>query len=230
MTAASNATVEHLDRFPLDRDELAAVVAERIPAGSVVNLGIGQPTRVSDFLDPSAGIVLHTENGMLGMGPRAHGDDIDDDLINAGKIPVSELPGSSYFDHATSFAMIRGGHIDVCVIGAFQVSVVGDLANWHTGESDAIPAVGGAMDLATGARDVYVMMTMFDKRGKPKLVERCTYPITGLACVSRLFTDVAVVRLGGAARPIVEATYGITVAELRERLGIAFDVEGRTDG
>lgn len=173
----------------LSREAMAQMVARDIPAGSYVNLGIGQPTKVSDYLDPADGITLHTENGMLGMGGYATGDQIDPDLINAGKIPVTEQPGASYFHHADSFAMMRGGHLDVCVLGAFQVSVQGDLANWHTGATDAIPAVGGAMDLATGAKDVYVMMSLFTKDGAPKLVPQCTYPLTGLACVSRVYTD-----------------------------------------
>ncbi len=162
---------------------MAARVAADIPAGSFVNLGIGQPTMVADHL-ARTGVVLHTENGMLGMGPAAVGDEVDPDLINAGKIPVTELPGASYFHHADSFAMMRGGHLDVCVLGAFQVSVTGDLANWHTGAADAIPAVGGAMDLAIGAKQVFVMMTLFAKDGAPKLVPECTYPLTGVGCVT----------------------------------------------
>ncbi|MGH3495391.1 MAG: CoA-transferase, partial [Sciscionella sp.] len=153
--------VEHTDRGRLTRDEMAQLVAADIPHGAFVNLGIGQPTLVSDYLSPDSGVVLHTENGMLGMGPAAVGDEIDPDLINAGKVPVTELPGASYFHHADSFAIMRGGHLDVCVLGAFQVAGNGDLANWHTGAPDAIPAVGGAMDLASGAKDVYVMMTLF---------------------------------------------------------------------
>ena len=159
---------------PMGTDALAALVARDIPPGSVVNLGIGQPTRVSNHLDPAAGVVLHTENGMLGMGPEAHGDEIDPDLVNAGKVPVTELPGASYFHHADSFAMMRGGHLDLCVLGAFQVSAAGDLANWHTGEPGAVPAVGGAMDLAVGARQVFVLMTLFTRDGAAKLVSRCT--------------------------------------------------------
>ncbi|GII54280.1 3-oxoadipate CoA-transferase subunit B [Planotetraspora thailandica] len=212
-------TVEHLGRGPLGRDELAAVVARDIPRGSFVNLGIGQPTTVADHLPADSGVVLHTENGMLGMGPAAHGDEIDPDLVNAGKIPVTELPGASYFHQADSFAMMRGGHIDVCVLGAFQVSERGDLANWHTGASDAIPAVGGAMDLATGAKNVFVMMTLFTKEGTPKLVPRCTYPLTGLACVSRLYTDQAVFRITPDGVTVVE-TYGTTVQELAARLDV----------
>lgn len=201
----------------LSRDEMAQMVARDIPAGAYVNLGIGQPTKVSDYLDPADAITLHTENGMLGMGGYANGDQIDPDLINAGKIPVTEQPGASYFHHADSFAMMRGGHIDVCVLGAFQVSIRGDLANWHTGDPEAIPAVGGAMDLATGAKDVYVMMSLFTKDGAPKLVPRSTYPLTGLACVSRVYTDHGLFTItpDGVA---IGQTYGLTIDELEDRL------------
>jgi 3-oxoadipate CoA-transferase beta subunit len=212
-------TVEHTDRGPLSKDELAKLIAADIPHGAFVNLGIGQPTTVADHLTPEQGVVLHTENGMLGMGRAAVGDEIDPDLINAGKIPVVETPGASYFHHADSFAMMRGGHLDVCVLGAFQVSTTGDLANWHTGEPDAIPAVGGAMDLAIGAKDVFVMMSLFTRDGTVKLVETCTYPLTGRQCVSRVYTDHGVFDLGDdGAR--VRTTYGITLAELRERTGL----------
>jgi len=203
----------------LTRDEIAKLIAEDIPTGSFVNLGIGQPTLVADHLDLEKGVILHTENGMLGMGRAAVGDEIDLDLINAGKVPVVETPGASYFHHADSFAMMRGGHLDVCVLGAFQVSVQGDLANWHTGAADAIPAVGGAMDLAMGARDTFVMMTLFGKDGSSKLVETCTYPLTGVACVSRVYTDHGVFEItpdGVRARE----TYGATLDDLRERTGI----------
>ena len=215
----SGTVIEHLDRGPLGRDELAARVARDIPAGSYVNLGIGQPTTVADHLRPESGIVLHTENGMLGMGPAATGDHIDLDLINAGKAPVTELPGASYFHHADSFAIMRGGHLDVCVLGAFQVSACGDLANWHTGAPDAIPAVGGAMDLAIGAKRVFVMMTLFAKDGTPKLVRECTYPLTGVHCVDRLYTDVAVIALGPQGATVLE-TYGITYSRLAEQLDV----------
>ncbi|WP_262323839.1 3-oxoacid CoA-transferase subunit B [Acidiferrimicrobium sp. IK] len=210
-------TVEHLGRGPLERNEIPARVARDIPAGSYVNLGIGQPTAVADYLDPGAGITLHTENGMLGMGRAALPDEIDPDLTNAGKMPVTETPGASYFHQADSFAMMRGGHLDICVLGAFQVSAGGDLANWHTGEPDAIPAVGGAMDLAAGARNVYVIMTLFAKDGTPKLVPACTYPLTGLGCVTRVYTDHAVFALDQGQVQAVE-TYGTTVAALSERL------------
>ncbi|MBB2947085.1 3-oxoadipate CoA-transferase beta subunit [Actinoplanes lutulentus] len=198
---------------------MAALVARDIAPGSYVNLGIGQPTLVADHLPAGAGIVLHTENGMLNMGPAAVGDQIDPDLTNAGKIPVTELPGSAYFHHADSFAMMRGGHLDVCVMGAFQVSANGDLANWHTGDPDAIPAVGGAMDLAVGAKSVYVMMTLFTKRGEPKLVPECTYPLTGLKCVDRVYTDQATFLITDAG-VIVRDTFGITFEELSDRLDV----------
>lgn len=203
----------------LTRLELAARVAADIPHGAYVNLGIGLPTLVADQLPAEAGVTFHTENGMLGMGPTAEGDDVDPDLVNAGKIPVTELPGASYFHQADSFAMMRGGHIDVCVLGAFQVSVTGDLANWSTGEPDAVPAVGGAMDLAVGARRTVVMMTLLTRDGTPKVVERCTLPLTGVGCVSRVYTDLAVLDVGPDGARVVE-TYGITHAALEDVLGL----------
>lgn len=212
-------TVEHPDRRPLTPDEIARLVTRDIPAGSYVNLGIGQPTTVAEHLDLERGVVLHTENGMLGMGPQARGDDIDPDLTNAGKIPVTELPGAAYFHHADSFAMMRGGHLDVCVLGAFQVSEHGDLANWDTGAPDAIPAVGGAMDLAIGAKQVFVMMTLFTKGGTAKLVPQCTYPLTGLACVSRVYTEYGRFLVGERGVIAVE-TFGISVADLAARLPV----------
>ena len=212
-------TIEHLDRGPLTMDELAAVIARDIPAGSFVNLGIGQPTKIADHLPEELGVVLHTENGMLGMGPKAEGDDVDADLTNAGKVPVTELPGAAYFHHADSFAMMRGGHLDVCVLGAYQVATNGDLANWHTGKPHDIPAVGGAMDLAIGAKDVYVMMTLFTKSGTPKLVPKCTYPLTGVGCVSRVYTDFGVFDLGPSGAELRE-TYSISEADLMARLNL----------
>ncbi|MBU2668074.1 3-oxoacid CoA-transferase subunit B [Actinoplanes bogorensis] len=201
----------------MNPDQLAARVARDIPPHSYVNLGIGLPTRVADHLNPESGVVLHTENGMLNMGPAATGDRIDPDLINAGKQPVTELPGAAYFHHADSFAMMRGGHLDVCVLGAFQVSATGDLANWSTGAPDAIPAVGGAMDLAIGARQVFVMMTLFDKRGRPKLVPSCTFPLTGAGCVSRVYTDVAVFDVGPEGAVIREA-FDVPAEQIRDQL------------
>jgi len=203
----------------LTRSEMAAMVARDIPQGAYVNLGIGQPTLVADHLAPGSGVVLHTENGMLDMGPGATGDQVDRDLTNAGKQPVTELPGSSYFHSADSFAMMRGGHLDVCVLGGFQVSATGDLANWHTGETDAIPAVGGAMDLAIGAKQVFVMMTLLTKRGEPKLVPECTYPLTGLACVDRVYTDLATFAIDPDGVRVL-ATHGISLADLQALVAV----------
>jgi 3-oxoadipate CoA-transferase, beta subunit len=211
--------VENLARGPLGKHELAARVARDIPSGSYVNLGIGQPTLVADHLPEGAGVVLHTENGMLNMGPAAQEGAVDPDLTNAGKIPVTELPGAAYFHQADSFAMMRGGHLDVCVLGAFQVSAAGDLANWHTGAPDAIPAVGGAMDLAIGAKRVFVMMTLFTKHGVPKLVPECTYPLTGLGCVDRLYTDLATFQVGPGGVTVLE-TFGISFEDLAQRVEV----------
>ncbi|TDO06567.1 3-oxoadipate CoA-transferase beta subunit [Mycobacterium sp. BK086] len=221
-TLGASSTLEHLDRGPLNLREIAAGVARDIPAGSYVNLGIGQPTAVADYLDPAAGVVLHTENGMLGMGGEAFGEAIDPDLTNAGKIPVTETPGASYFHHGDSFAMMRGGHLDVCVLGAFQVSERGDLANWHTGAADSIPAVGGAMDLAIGAKRVFVMMTLFTKDGRPKLVPQCSYPLTGLRCVSRVYTELGTFEIDnvGEAGIRVLETFGTSIAALAERMEV----------
>ncbi|GLY06811.1 MULTISPECIES: 3-oxoacid CoA-transferase subunit B [Actinoplanes] len=203
----------------LDKDELARLIARDIPSGAYVNLGIGQPTAVARYLDPSSGVVLHTENGMLGMGEVVPAEQADPDLTNAGKQPVTELPGAAYFHHADSFAMMRGGHLDVCVMGAFQVSATGDLANWHTGAPDAIPAVGGAMDLAVGAKEVWVMMTLFTKQGEPKLVPSCTYPLTGKACVTRVYTELATFHITPTGVEIAE-TFGVSPEEIRSRLTI----------
>ncbi|WP_308469010.1 3-oxoacid CoA-transferase subunit B [Rathayibacter soli] len=200
---------------------MARRVAQDIPEGSYVNLGIGLPTTVSDYLPSDREIILHTENGMLGMGPVAHGDDIDYDLINAGKIPVTELPGASYFHQADSFGMMRGGHLDICVLGAFQVSTSGDLANWHTGGEDAIPAVGGAMDLALGAKSVYVMMELFTRNGHCKLVEECSYPLTGIGCVNTVYTDYAVFDLGPDGATVRESFGDTTLADLQRLTGLS---------
>ncbi|MEU3795641.1 3-oxoacid CoA-transferase subunit B [Streptomyces fructofermentans] len=214
----SNSEADNGQR-PLDKHDIAALIARDIPQGSFVNLGIGQPTLVADHLSPDSGVVLHTENGMLHMGPAAHEDHIDPDLTNAGKVPVTELPGAAYFHHADSFAMMRGGHLDICVLGAFQVSARGDLANWHTGAPDAIPAVGGAMDLAIGAKKVFVMMNLFTRDGTPKLVADCTYPLTGLGCVDRVYTDFGVFDI--TPRGInVRETFGIDEAQLADRLAL----------
>jgi len=203
----------------LTKQEMAQLVARDIAPGSFVNLGIGQPTMVADVLEPRVGLVLHTENGMLNMGPAAREGEEDWDLTNAGKEPVTELPGAAYFHHADSFAMMRGGHLDVCVLGAFQVSAGGDLANWHTGAPDAIPAVGGAMDLAIGAKSVFVMMSLFAKDGSPKLVPACTYPLTGVGCVDRVYTEHAVFDIGPSGVTVRE-TFGLSYDELADRLDV----------
>jgi len=204
----------------LTRIEMAKLVARDIPEGAYVNLGIGVPTLVADHLDRHREIILHSENGILGMGPAPASGEEDEDLINAGKVPVTLLPGGAFFHHADSFAMIRGGHLDYCVLGAFQVSVDGDLANWHTGQADAIPAVGGAMDLASGAKNVYVMMEHLTKQGDSKIVERCSYPVTGMRCVSRIYTDLAIIDITPAGPQVIELCTDISFNELCELTGV----------
>jgi 3-oxoadipate CoA-transferase beta subunit len=199
----------------LTRDQMAARVARDIPDGAYVNLGIGLPTAVANHLPANREVVLHTENGLLGMGPAPAPGQEDPDLINAGKQPVTALPGAAFFHHADSFAMMRGGHLDICVLGAFQVSGRGDLANWHTGAPDAIPAVGGAMDLAIGAKKTFVMMEHTTRQGEPKLVERCTYPVTGFRCVSRIYTDLAVLDVVDGGLQVVEMVEGLELATLQ---------------
>ena len=204
----------------LNRDQMAARVARDIPEGACVNLGIGLPTLVANHLPKNREILLHSENGVLGMGPAPAAGEEDYDLINASKDPVTLLPGGAFFHHADSFAMMRGGHLDICVLGAFQVSVKGDLANWHTGAPDAIPAVGGAMDLAVGAKQVFVMMEHLTKRGQSKIVEHCTYPLTGVACVNRIYTDLAVIDVAPEGLRVLEMVPGMTIAELNRVTGI----------
>ncbi|MDG9967222.1 3-oxoacid CoA-transferase subunit B [Achromobacter mucicolens] len=204
----------------LTRDQIAARVAQDIPEGAYVNLGIGLPTLVANHLPAGREVILHTENGMLGMGPAPAKGEEDYDLINAGKQPVTELPGCSFFHHADSFAMMRGGHLDICVLGAFQVSQHGDLANWHTGAPDAIPAVGGAMDLAIGAKDVFVMMELQTREGQSKLVETCTYPLTGVHCVSRVYTDVAVFDINKDGVTVTDIFGDMTADELLRLTGL----------
>jgi 3-oxoadipate CoA-transferase beta subunit len=204
----------------LTREQMAARVARDIPDGAYVNLGIGLPTLVANHLPAGREIVLHSENGVLGMGPAPSPDQADFDLINAGKQPVTLLPGGSYFHHADSFAMMRGGHLDICVLGAFQVSEAGDLANWHTGEADAIPAVGGAMDLAIGAKNVFVMMEHLTKSGESKIVPRCTCPVTGLACVTRVYTDLAVIDVAPSGLVVVDIIAGLAFDELARLTGV----------
>ena len=200
----------------LSRDAMAARVARDIPEGAYVNLGIGLPTLVGNHLPHDREIFLHSENGILGMGPAPAAGAEDWDLINAGKQPVTLLTGGAYFHHADSFAMMRGGHLDICVLGAFQVSATGDLANWHTGAPDAIPAVGGAMDLAIGARSTLVMMEHVTKSGAPKIVRQCTYPLTGIGCVKRIYTDLAVIDVTPEGLSVIEWAEGLTFEALRD--------------
>lgn len=202
------------------RDEIAQRVARDIPEGCYVNLGIGLPTLVANHLEPSKDIFLHSENGILGMGPAPAPGAEDGDLINAGKQPVTLLTGGAYFHQADSFAMMRGGHLDICVLGAFQVSRTGDLANWHTGAPDAIPAVGGAMDLASGAKRVFVMMEHQTKTGQSKIVDQCTYPLTGVGCVSRIYTDLAVIDIVEGELLVREMAEGLTLDELAVLSGV----------
>ncbi|TAK07228.1 MAG: 3-oxoacid CoA-transferase subunit B [Rhizorhabdus sp.] len=204
----------------LTRDQMAARVAQDIPEGAYVNLGIGLPTKVANYLPIEREVFLQSENGLLGMGPAPAAGEEDWELINAGKQAVTLLTGGCFFHHADSFAMMRGGHLDICVLGAFQVSTKGDLANWHTGEPGAIPAVGGAMDLAIGAKQTFVMMELLTKQGESKLVEACTYPLTGLGCVSRVYTDLAIFDVGPGGAHIVETVEGLTADDLRALTGL----------
>ncbi len=197
------------------RDQMAQRVAHDIADGAVVNLGIGLPTLVANHLPATKEVMLHSENGVIGMGPAPAPGAEDYDLINAGKQPVTLLAGGSFFHHADSFAMMRGGHLDICVLGAFQVSASGDLANWHTGAPEAIPAVGGAMDLAIGAKRTFVMMEHTTKKGESKIVPRCTYPLTGIGCVSRIYTELAVIDVTPAGLRLVEKVEGLDLAELQ---------------
>ena len=202
------------------KDQLAKRVAQDIHEGAYVNLGIGMPTTVANHLPPGIEVILQSENGILGMGPAPAAGSEDYDLINAGKQPVTLLPGGAFFHHADSFAMMRGGHLDICVLGAFQVSQGGDLANWHTGEPDAIPAVGGAMDLATGARQTWVMMDLLTKSGESKIVRECTYPLTGLACVKRVYTDLATFECGPQGLLLIDAVEGLSREALQALMGL----------
>jgi 3-oxoadipate CoA-transferase beta subunit len=202
------------------KDELAARVAQDIPEGATVNLGIGQPTLVANHIPADREILLHSENGILGMGPAPAAGHEDYDLINAGKQPVTLLAGGAFFHHADSFAMMRGGHLDICVLGAFQVSATGDLANWHTGEPGAIPAVGGAMDLAIGAKQTWVMMDLMTKQGQSKLVAQCTYPLTGIACVKRVYTDLATLACTPEGFQVIDLVPGLSLQALSELMGL----------
>ncbi|MGB7481395.1 MAG: 3-oxoacid CoA-transferase subunit B [Burkholderiaceae bacterium] len=200
--------------------ELAARVAQDIHDGAYVNLGIGQPTLVANYIPADREVILHSENGILGMGPAPAAGHEDYDLINAGKQPVTLLPGGAYFHHADSFGMMRGGHLDICVLGAFQVSATGDLANWSTGEPGAIPAVGGAMDLAIGAKQTWVMMDLLSKNGDSKIVAQCTYPLTGIGCVKRIYSDLATFACTADGLVLIDAVPGLAHDELERLIGL----------
>ena len=207
------------DRTGWSREEMAARVALDIADGSYVNLGIGIPELVARYVPEGREFIYHTENGLLGMGPSPSEDEADPELINAGKRQVTALPGAAFFQHPDSFAMIRGGHIDLCVLGALQVAQNGDLANWSTGAPDAIPAVGGAMDLVQGVKNIFVLTQHNTKHGDPKLVERCTYPLTGVGVVTRIYTDLAVVEVTADGFQLVELAPGVTYEHAAERTG-----------
>jgi 3-oxoadipate CoA-transferase beta subunit len=206
------------------KEQLAQRVAQDIHDGAYVNLGIGMPTLVANHLPAGIEVILHSENGILGMGPAPAAGHEDYDLINAGKQPVTMLAGGAYFHHADSFSMMRGGHLDICVLGAFQVSATGDLANWHTGEKDAIPAVGGAMDLAIGAKQTWVMMDLLTKKGESKVVGKCSYPITGIACVKRIYSELATLECTPQGLKLIDMVEGLTHAELEKMLGLPIAV------
>ena len=203
----------------LTRDEMARRVALDIPDGSYVNLGIGLPELITNHVPEGRQLIYHTENGLLGMGSPPEPGMGDPELINAGKQRVTANPGAAYFHHADSFAMIRGGHIDVCVLGALQVSHRGDLANWSTGAADAIPAVGGAMDLVAGVKTILVVTQHCTKTGEPKLVESCTYPLTGPSVLERIYTDLAVIDITGDGFQLVELSPGVSFDHVQERTG-----------
>lgn len=202
------------------KSELARRIAQDIFNGAYVNLGIGMPTLVANYIPSGREIILHSENGILGMGPAPAESQEDYDLINAGKQPVTLLPGGSYFHHADSFGMMRGGHLDISVLGAFQVSATGDLANWSTGEPGAIPAVGGAMDLAVGAKQTWVMMDLMTKTGECKVVQTCNYPLTGLACVKRIYTDLCSLECTPQGLRLIDIVAGLSHSELEEIIGL----------
>ena len=202
------------------KDDLARRVAQDIHDGAYVNLGIGQPTLVANHIPEGREVILQSENGILGMGPAPAAGNEDYDLINAGKQPVTLLPGGAYFHHADSFAMMRGGHLDICVLGAFQVSATGDLANWSTGEPGAIPAVGGAMDLAIGAKQTWVMMDLLTKQGASQVVQQCTYPLTGVAWVKRIYTDLCTLACTPTGLQLIDLVPGLTLPELEQLVGL----------
>ncbi len=223
MSAKPN--MDELQPLRRTREQMAARVAVDIFDGAYVNLGIGMPTLVANHLPKGREIVLHSENGILGMGPAPAAGAEDFDLINAGKQPVTLVAGGSYFHHADSFAMMRGGHLDICVLGAFQVSVHGDLANWSTGDPQAIPAVGGAMDLAVGARQTWVMMDLFTSSGVCKVVQACSYPLTAPRCVRRIYTDLASFECHPDGLHVIDMIPGLSAKQLSKHMGLPLKQE-----
>ncbi len=220
-------SVENKKAYGWSREDMAKRAAQDIPDGAYVNLGIGIPEMVAQYVPEGREVIYHTENGLLGMGPAPVAGEADPELINAGKKPVTAVPGAAYFHHADSFTMIRGGHIDICVLGAMQVSEQGDLANWSTGEKDAIPAVGGAMDLVAGVKTIYVITQHCTKTGAPKLVENCTYPLTGKSVVSRIYSDLAVIDVRDAEFRLIELAPGVSFEEVCRKTAGKL-VDGRT--
>ncbi len=208
------------------REEMAMRAALDIPNGAIVNLGIGIPEKVAQYVPAGREVIYHSENGLLGMGVAPPAGEEDPELINAGKKQVTAIPGAAYFHHADSFSMIRGGHIDICVLGAMQVSASGDLANWSTGAADAIPAVGGAMDLVAGAKTIYIITQHCTRNGEPKLVESCTYPLTGQAVISRIYTDLAVIEVTADGFKLVELAPGVDLDYVQQRTGCELTVAG----
>ena len=204
---------------PLTRTEMAARLARDVPQGAFMNLGIGMPSLVARHIPPERGVVLHSENGLLNFGGPPEPGQEDHDLVDAGKNPVTILPGASYFDSALSFAIMRGGHLDIAVLGGFEVSATGDLANWWTGTPGDPQGVGGAMDLACGAREIWVLMEHRTRDGRPKIVERCTYPLTAAGVVTRIYTDLAVLDVTPAGISVREMTAGLTLADLQQWTG-----------
>jgi len=201
------------------REDMAKRAARDIPDGSYVNLGVGIPEMVAQFIPKGREVIYHTENGMLGMGPAPDGPHTDPELINAGNKPVTALPGASYFHHADSFAIIRGGHLDICVLGALQVSANGNLANWSTGAPDAIPSVGGAMDLVAGVKTIFVITQHCTKDGQLKLLKECSYPLTGKRVVKRIYTDLAVIMVADIGFKLIELAPGISFDHVQKRTG-----------
>ncbi|UQC71521.1 3-oxoadipate CoA-transferase [Lelliottia sp. AC1] len=213
----------------LTHQQLAERIARDIPEGAYVNLGIGMPTQIANYLPADREIFLHSENGILGMGPAPVPGEEDRELINAGKQPVTLLAGGCYFHHGDSFTMMRGGHLDICVLGAYQVSAGGDLANWNTGAPSSIPAVGGAMDLAIGAKQVFVMTEHLTKKGECKIVEQCSYPLTGMACIDRIYTDMAVMDITPEGVVVRELFGDVTAEYLQSVTPVALSFALLTD-